>query len=61
MTNREAMERGMAAIEQVGEVSVNKTRTKATPNPHSSSDVAKAGADQDAKAWNMLRHLSGIL
>lgn len=60
MNQREAMERGMAAIEDRKRVAI--TRAKAKPSVAASSpDELKADAVADAEAWNLLRHLSRIL
>jgi len=61
MTNREAIERGMAAIEGGGVITVNKTGTKAKADSPVGDPSTEGGADLDAEAWNMLRHLSRIL
>lgn len=60
MNQREAMERGMAAIEGRKRIAVN--RAKAKPSVASTaSEELRAKAKADAEAWNMLRHLSTIL
>lgn len=62
MTNREAIERAMAALNEQGRIAPNAGKTKARPvTASNASDELKAEAAADAEAWNMLRHLSRIL
>jgi len=58
MTNKEALQRGMAALEERKTFTV--TRKKAKHIKADSANELDARA-ADAEAWNMLNHLSGIL
>lgn len=61
MTNREAVERGMTALEERSTINPNKGRTRAAARKVNPEIVTQAEADKDAEAWNMLRHLSRVL